>query len=98
YHFQGIIRQGTNVTVSVKATSQQGEKAITLGSITLVDSQGNRFMANPVGGLGQKISIREGKSTLLSWKFANNALNGQSNAPSPRITTFSTVIFIEQRG
>lgn len=95
YVYQGSVRSGTKLTVTVLATSKDGIKPGPNGSMVIIDDKGNKFTGLPVGGFGVQPMLREGIPVKLSWNFgAPNPFTGAATnpAPSAKITRFAGVI------
>jgi hypothetical protein len=91
YEYLGIVRQGGKVNVTVRATSNKGDRAGTQGQITFTDDQGEKYYGTVEE---PNIQLREGKPVKLTWRFGTNAFTGKSTAPPPKITRFTLVTIV----
>ncbi len=99
YVYQGSVRNGPKLTVTILATSKDGFKVAPQGQMTIIDDKGNKFNGMPVGGFGAQTKLREGIPVKLQWHFgATNAFTGAAGvaAPSAKITRFAGVIINRQ--
>ena len=91
YVYLGMARSGANVLVTLLATSQNGDQLGPNGQMTLIDDEGEKYMAIPLGGIGAQARLREGVPTKLTWRFGPNPITGKSSAPSAKITRFAAL-------
>lgn len=94
YVYQGAVRKGDLITVTVLVTSQQGDREERLGALTLVDEDGKTWSGRPSGGIGARAKLPEGKPVKLEWQFGGKNAFGGGKLPSPQLskgTTFSKV-------
>jgi hypothetical protein len=91
YVYQGCVRNGRDVFVTVLATSKKGDHAAPGNTMTLVDDDGDKYVGITAGGVGGPVTLREGVPVKLRWRFGPNPFTGQSSAPSPKIARFTLV-------
>lgn len=91
YEYQGQTRSGSNVTVTVLATSKQGDHTAPHGKMTLVDADGEKYVGTLVATGGGRVQLREDVPVKLSWKFGPSGFKDKSSAPSAKITNFTLV-------
>jgi len=89
YVYQGMIRSGANVFVTVLAVSKKGDQQGPNGQMYLIDDEGEKYGGMPAGGFGLRPSLREGVPVKLTWRFGPNPITGKSTAPSPMIRRFA---------
>ncbi len=95
YVYQGTVRNGPKLTVTILATSKDGIKAGPNGSMTIIDDKGNKFVGMPAAGFGGRPMLREGIPVRLQWHFgATNAFTGGAGKPAPsaKVTRFAGII------
>lgn len=94
YVYQGGVRNGGSLIVTVLATSKDGNQVGPNGQMTLIDTEGNKFSGRPLQGFGNIPTLREGIPVKLAWQFGGgNAFTGAAQtAPSTKITRFAGVI------
>lgn len=86
YVYQGIVRNGNIVRVTVLATSRKGERNGPNGAMTIIDDEGEKYTGYPVGGFGALPELKEDVPLKLSWQFGgNNAFTGAKLAPPPSV-------------
>ena len=91
YEYLGLVRQGAKAIVTVRATSNKGDRAGTQGQITFTDDQGEKYYGTVED---PSLQLREGKPVKLTWRFGTNAFTGKSTAPPPKITRFTLVSIV----
>lgn len=91
YVYQGMERSGANLMVTLLATSKKGDQLGPNGQMILIDDEGDKYTGIPHKGFSVRPQLREGISVKLVWRFGPNAISGQSNAPSAKITRFNSM-------
>ena len=88
YEYLGITRDSGNIVVNVMATSKEGDHGAPIGDLTLIDPDGEKYVARSVSGFGTRATtLKEGVPVKLSWTFRKTA-----QLPSAKITRFTGVI------
>lgn len=89
YVYQGCVRNGPNVFITLLATSKKGDQQAPGGDMTVIDDDGDKYRGVPTVGVPPL--LREGVPVKVTWRFGLNPLTGKSSAPSPKITRFASV-------
>jgi hypothetical protein len=94
YTYEGLMRSGSTVTVTVLAKSKDGNQTAPGGRMTLVDEEGNKYTGMPSGGFGAASTLKEGVPVKLMWKFGATSPLGLKGpaAPSAKIKNFAGVM------
>lgn len=101
YVYQGAVRNGGNVNVTVLVTSQQGDRDAPNGTMTLIDQEGRSYSGKLLGGPGPRAKLREGKPVKLTWQFGgNNAFTGGKLAipPVSKDARFTRILIVGTQG
>ncbi|MFO0869806.1 MAG: hypothetical protein U0935_12810 [Pirellulales bacterium] len=96
YVYQGSVRSGENVTVTVLATSRNGDRSAPHGRMTLIDSEGNEYSGASEKAGGPRVLLRENVPVKLSWRFGPNGFNSQLKAPAAKVTQFALVSIAQE--
>jgi hypothetical protein len=91
YTYQGTVRNGPEMVVTVLATSKSGENRGPNGQLIITDDEGNRYAAMPVGGFGAPPLLREGVPYKMVWRFSPSLLGKQGSAPPSKVTKFASL-------
>ena len=91
YVYQGTVRNGPEMLVTLLATSKSGESRAPHGKMFIVDDEGNKYVGMPQGGFGAPQVLREDVPLKLVWRFGPNLLTKQGSAPSAKIARFASL-------
>jgi len=87
YEYLGISRDSGSIVVSVMATSKDGDQSPPGGDMTLIDPDGEKYVARSAIGFGTRTTaLKEGVPVKLTWTFRK-----ASQTPSAKITRFTGV-------
>jgi len=94
YQYEGLTRSGGKVTVTVLATSKDGNRPGPNGSMVLIDPDGEKYTGKPSQGFGTQPALREGVPVKLMWQFGGSNPLGLAGPPAPsaKIMRFAAVI------
>jgi hypothetical protein len=93
YVYQGTTRNGEVMTVTLLATSQDGNQPAPTGQMTIIDEKGERYTGRRSGGFNH-VTLREGVATRITWQFGGTGGLGlpATPAPSAKISQFPSVV------
>lgn len=90
YVWQGTVRNGSSMIATVLATSKDGNQPANHGHMTIIDSDGEKYMGH---AMGAKVTLREGVPVKLSWQFGKDGFTGGAKPlPSTKVERFGAVI------
>lgn len=94
YAYQGSVRNGNMVIVTVLATSKEGNRAEVRGQMTLIDEEGNKFVGHRVRDTSPVQDLRESVPVKLHWEFGGSNSLGAAAPPAPaaKVKRFAAVI------
>ena len=93
YVYQGTMRNGAQLNVTLLAKSKDGIKQAPQGKMVLVDGEGNQYEGYPIGGFGVPQQMREGVPLKLVWIFGKrNAFDVATRpVPSAKVKQFASL-------